>query len=114
MFPGSLEYELDTGFLRSGRKFRSGKRRKVAGGRRAYILPKEGEYGCESHLDEGSYDEDEEYSLKPERAESGESAKSLRMGRDYDIPVRSPKVRPRSSSPEPHVNTSSPSVGTGT
>ena len=56
MFPRNSKDELDTGFLRSGRRFRSGKRRKVAGGRRAYSLPREGEYGCESHLDEGSYD----------------------------------------------------------
>ena len=57
MLPRSSEEELDTGFLRSGRRFRSGKRRKVAGGRRAYSIPREGEYGCESHLEEGSYDE---------------------------------------------------------
>ena len=57
MFQGSSEDELDTIFLRSGRRFRSGKRRKVEEGRRAYILPREGEYGCDSHLDEGSCDE---------------------------------------------------------
>ena len=62
MFPGSSEDELDTGFLRSGRMFRSGKRRNIIGGGRAYSLPKEGEYGCESHLDEVSCDEEEEYS----------------------------------------------------
>ena len=100
MFQGSSEDELDTGFLRSGRRFRSGKRRKVAGGRRDYSLPKEGEYGSESHLDEGSYDEEEEYSLISKRVESEESAETPRIGRDYDIPRRSPKVRPRSSSPE--------------
>ena len=113
MFQGSLEEELDTGFLRSRRRFRSRKRRKVAGGRRAYSLPREGEYGCGSHLYEGSYDEEEEYSPISERAESGESAESPRIGCDYDIPERSPQVRSRSSSPEPLVNTSSPSVGTG-
>ena len=42
-----------------------------------------------------------------------ESADMLRTGRDYDIPRRSPEVRPRSSSPELLVNTSSPSVGNG-
>ena len=68
MFPRSSEYELGTGFLRSRRRFRSGKRRNVTGGRRAYRLSREGEYGCESYLDEGSCDEEEEYSLVSERA----------------------------------------------
>ena len=114
MFPTSFENELDTGFLRSGRRFWSRTRRKVAGGRSAYSFPREGEYGCESHLDEGSYDEEEEYSLISQRAESEDSAETPRTGRDYDIPRRSPEVRPRSSSLEQLVNTSSPSVGTGT
>ena len=70
MFQGSSEDELDVGFLRSGRRFWSGKRRKVAGGRRAYSFPKGGEYGCESQLDEGSYDEEEGYISISERAES--------------------------------------------
>ena len=114
MFPGSSEDELDTGFLRSGRRFRSGKRRKVTGGRRrAYSLPREGEYGCESHLDEGSCDEEEEYSQIYKREELEESAETPRTGCDYDIPRISPEVRPRSSSPEPLVNTSSPIVGIG-
>ena len=99
MFPGSSEYELDVVFLRSGRRFQSGKRRKVEGGRRDYSLPREGEYGCESHLNEGSRDE-EEYSPISERAESEEFVETPRTGRDYDIPKRSPEVRPRSFSPE--------------
>ena len=78
MFQGSSEDELEIGFLRSARRFRSGKRRKVAGGRRAYSFPREGEYGCESHLDEGSCDEEEEYSLISEREESKESAETPR------------------------------------
>ena len=48
-----------------------------------------------------------------ERPESEESAETPRTGRDYDIPRRSPEVRPRSSSPKPLVNTSSPSVRIG-
>ena len=67
MFPGILEDELHTEFLRSRRRFWSRKRRKVAGGRRAYSLPREDEYVCESHLDEGSYNE-EEYRMISERA----------------------------------------------
>ena len=106
MFPGSSEDELSTGFLRSERRFWSGKRRKVIGRRRAYSFLREGEYGCESYLDEGSCDEEEGYSSISERAESP------RIGRDYSIPERSPRARPRIPSPEPLVNTSSPSVGT--
>ena len=60
MFPGSSKDELGTGFLRSGRRFWSGKRRKVIGGRRTYNFPREGEYGCDSYLDEGFCDEEEE------------------------------------------------------
>ena len=59
MFSEILEDELDTRVLRSGRRFRSGKRRKVVGGRRASSFPREGEYVCESHLDEGSCDKEE-------------------------------------------------------
>ena len=114
MFPGSSEDELGTGFLRSGRRFQSGKRRKVIGGRRAYSFPREGEYGCESYLDEGSCDEEEEYILVSEREETGGSTESPRIGCDYSIPERSPREIPRSPSPEPLVNTSSPSVETGT
>ena len=108
----SSEDELHNGFLRNGRRFRSGKMRKVAGRRRDYSLPREGEYGCEWHLDEGSCDEEEEYSTIFEREESEESTETPRTGCDYDIPRRSPEVRPRSSSPEPLVNTSSPNVKT--
>ena len=100
MFPVSLEDDLDAGFLRSRRRFWSGKRRKVAGGRRAYSLPREGEYGCESYLDKGSCNKEEEYSPIFERAELEEFAKTPRTRRDYDILGRSPQVRPRSSSPE--------------
>ena len=101
MFLASSENELDTGFLRSGRSFQSGKRRKVAGGRRAYSLPREGEYGCESHLYEGSFDEEEGYSPIYEREESEEPTEMLKIGCDYDIQIRSPKVRPGSSLPKP-------------
>ena len=85
MFSGSSEDKLDTGFLRSGRRFRSGKKRKVAGGRRASSLPREGEYGCESHLDKGSCNEEEEYRMISKRVESKESAKMPRTGHYYDI-----------------------------
>ena len=83
MFPGSSEEELDTGFLRSGRRFWSGKRRKLIRDKRAYSFPREGAYGCESYLDEGSCDEEEEYSPISERAESGGSTELPGIECDY-------------------------------
>ena len=46
----------------------------------------EGEYGCESHLDEGSYDEEEEYIPISKREESRGSAELPRIGLHYSIP----------------------------
>ena len=82
MFSGSSEDELDTGFLRSEKRFWSGKRRKVTRGKRAYSLPREGEYGWESHLNEGSCDEEEDYRPISEREEWEESAEMPRTGHD--------------------------------
>ena len=100
MFPGISEDELHTRLLRSGRRFQSGKRRKVEGGRRDYSLPREGQYGCDSQIDEGSCDEEEEYILISEREESEESTDTPGTGHGYDIPRRSFEVRPRISSLE--------------
>ena len=47
MFPGSTEPELEAGFLRSGRRFSSGKRRKIVGGRWNPSLFKESGYEFE-------------------------------------------------------------------
>ena len=44
MFLGSIEPELEVGFLRSGRRFRSWKRRKIEEGWRAPILFEESEH----------------------------------------------------------------------
>ena len=49
-------------------------------------MPKEGEYGCESHLEEGSCDEEEEYSPISNREDLEESTEIPRIGHDYDIP----------------------------
>ena len=61
MFPKSTEAQLEAGFLRSGRRFLSGKRRKTIGGRWNPSLFEKSEYAFWSHLDEGSCDEEEEY-----------------------------------------------------
>ena len=57
MFPGSTEPKIKYGFLRSGRRFRSRKRRKTVGGRQTPSLFEESEYEVESWLEEGSCDE---------------------------------------------------------
>ena len=62
MFPGSTEPELEAGFLKSGRRFHSGKRRKIVGGRRTPSLFEESEYEVESWLEEGYCNEEEDYS----------------------------------------------------
>ena len=62
MFPGLGETELESGFLRSGRRFRSGKRRKNLFGWGSCNTEQEEEgYEFASYLDEGSCDEEEEY-----------------------------------------------------
>ena len=62
MFPRSIEPELEAGFLRGGRRFRSGKRRKTDRGRRNFSLFKESEHELWFHEDEGYCDEEEDYS----------------------------------------------------
>ena len=59
MFPGSTDPELEVVFLRSGRRFWSGKRRKTIGGRQSPSLFRERVYEFESHLDEGYCKEEE-------------------------------------------------------
>ena len=61
MFPGSTDPELEVGFLRSGRRFRSGKKIKTERGRQNPSLFKESEHKLRSHEDEGSCDEEEDY-----------------------------------------------------
>ena len=62
MFPGSIEPKLESRVLRSGRRFRSGKRRKTKEGRRAPSLFEESEHELQSQVDEGYCNEEEEYS----------------------------------------------------
>ena len=57
IFLGSTEPELEAIFLRSGRRFRLGKRRKTVGGRQTPSLFEGSEYEVKSCLDEGSCDE---------------------------------------------------------
>ena len=69
MFPGSTEPELEAGFLDTGRRFKSGKRRNTVGGRWTLSLFEESEYKVQSQLDEGSCDKEEDYSPISEGAE---------------------------------------------
>ena len=51
MFPRSTEPELEVGFLKSGRRFRSGKRRKTEGGGQTPSLFEASEYEVELRLE---------------------------------------------------------------
>ena len=54
MFRGSTKTELEVGYLRSGRIFRSRKRRNTIGGRQNPSLFEESEYKVDSRLNIGS------------------------------------------------------------
>ena len=72
MFQKSTEPELEVQFLRSGRRFKPRKRSQTVGGRQTPIHFEESEYEAKSWLDEGSCDEEEDYSLIFEVAEESE------------------------------------------
>ena len=100
MFPGNTKPKLEAGVLRSGRIFRSGKRRNAKEGQRNPILFKETEHKLQSQRSEGSCDEEEDYSPILEGAEdSEESHKTPRSGRNYITPGISLEVRYRVLSP---------------
>ena len=53
MFLGDSGTELEVGYLRSGRIFRSGKRRKTMAGRGSCSMNRGEYYDLMSHIDEG-------------------------------------------------------------
>ena len=113
MFLGSTKLELELGILRSGRRFRSGKRRKTLGGIWTPSMFEESEYEVELRLDEGSCNKEEDYSLICEGAEESEEyAETPRSGHNYTILGVSLEVRSRASSPERVVNIDSASIAT--
>ena len=63
MFPRDSGTELESGFLRSIRIFRSDKQRKTLLGRICNTNREEEGYDLASYLDEGYCDEEEEYQL---------------------------------------------------
>ena len=84
MFPGTTEPKLEAGFLRSGRRFRSGKIRKTKRGRQNPIMFEESEHKLRLQEDEGSCDEEEDYIPISERMEElEESAETPRLGCNY-------------------------------
>ena len=100
MFPGSTEPELEVRVLRSGRIFRSWKRRKTKRGRRNPSLFEGSEHELRSYKDEGSCDEEEEYRPISEGPEdSKDSKETSRSGHNYITLAISPEVRSRISSP---------------
>ena len=98
MFPGDSGIELQLGFLRSGRRFKSDKRRKTLLGRGSCSTNRDEEgYYLISYLDEGSCDEEEEYQLISEGdKESKESTEAPEQEHGYNSPTTphtSPEVR---------------------
>ena len=84
MFPRNTEPDLEAGVLRSGRIFRSGKRGKTQRGRWNHNLFKGSKHEIQSYEDEGSYDEEEEYSPILEGPKDYEdSVETPRSGRNY-------------------------------
>ena len=101
MFPGNTEPELEAGILRSGRIFRSGKRRKTENRRRNPSLFEESENELRSYEDEGSCDEEEDYIPILEGTEDYEDSVEMPRSRcSYITPAISPEVRSRVSSPK--------------
>ena len=78
MFPRDSGTELESGFLRRGRKFRYGKQRKTMLGRGNCSTNKEEEgYELALYLEEAYCDKEEEYQLISEgEEESEESSKA--------------------------------------
>ena len=61
MFPGDSETRIEGGRLRSGRIFRSRKRRRTTTGRGSWSMTELVDYDLASHFDEGFCDEEDEY-----------------------------------------------------
>ena len=113
MFPGSTEPELEAGFIRSGRRFRPGKRIKTLWGRWRTILFEESKYEFESPLDEGSSKEEEYYNpISKGEKESEESMETPKSKCHYTTPGTSWEVSFITSSPERNFNTNSTSAAT--
>ena len=113
MFLGSTQHELEARVLRSGRRFRSEKRRKTEEGRQNPSLFEESEHDIFSYLDKRYCDEEENYSLILEgEEESEESMETPRSGRDYITPGVSLEEKCRASYLERVFNTDSASTAT--
>ena len=67
MFPVDNGTELEGGHLRSGRRFRLRKRRKIVTRRGSCSTTRGEDYELALHLAKGSYDEEEEYQPISER-----------------------------------------------
>ena len=105
MFPRRTEPKLEVRVLRSGRRFRSGKRRKTKRGRWNPSLFEGSKHELWSCEDEGSYDEEEDYnpiSKGPE--DSKDSEETSGSEHNYITPTISPETRSRVSSPERTTN----------
>ena len=79
MFYGNSENELESGFLRSGKIFRSRKRRRNATRRGSCSETIGEEYELVSYLDRGYCNEEEEYQLISQEVEEEEKALVLAL-----------------------------------
>ena len=110
MFPGSTEPKLEVGILRSGRIFRLGKRRKSEKGRRNPSMFEGSEHELRSYEDEGSCNEEEDYSpISKGPKYSEDFTETLRSRHNYITPAISPEVISIVSSPKRTANTDSAS-----
>ena len=96
MFPRRTEPELKVGVLRSGRRFRSGKRRKTKRGRWNPSLFEGSEHELWSCEDEGSCNKEEDYSLILEGPKDPDSSdETSGLEHNYITPAIFPKTRSR-------------------
>ena len=111
MFPGDIGNEVEASYLKSGRRFRSGKRRKNFTGRESCSTTRIGDYELASHSDEGSCDKEEEYQpiFKGDK-ELEELTETPERERGYNLPTSphtSLEIIYRDLSSSEFVNTSS-------
>ena len=109
MFPKRI-VELEVGVLRSGRRFRLANRRKTKRGRWNPSLFEGSENELRSCEDEGSCNEEEDYSLILEGPEDLDSSdKTSGSEHNYITVAISPETRSRVSSPKRTSNLDSTS-----
>ena len=111
MFPGDSETELESGSLRSGRRFRSRKRRSTVTIRGSHGMTGVEDYDLALHFDKGSCDEEEEYQPIPKKEEEEETPYPEYEYTTHTTPRTSLELRSRNSYPNYFVNQGNNSCG---